>query len=1015
MKNEEEIKLKVIAPFLKNLGFTEEEVIFENKFEFRLGTNTFKVGKENNKKALGFSDILCKKGNLNLFIIEVKDQDIDITKDDIEQAISYARLVDPIAPFSIVTNGKSTRIFDTITKIDLTGTNISESSDYWANGLHISLEDELRQRFLAIQSFIGFSEDNILAFSKSQVDARISTLKGDKNNLQKKYIPELYLSNISIESQFEQFIDDEKQLFALIGESGVGKSNTICYLTYKYLAKHVVFFFNGSELIKDILSSIKDDCNWFFSPNLEDEEILSRLLTFTNEDRKIIIFIDAIDEIPYLNFVLELNELAKKLKKYPNVKICISCKSSEWPSFLKIKGNPSSIIDIAYKQVEGENGISKETFDKNLIYGIKLEKFENKDMDDLDVLYRKVFKYKGKLNNELRSELRLGFNFRIFATVFANKQIPKNLNDVNLLEEYLNKTLEKLDYETANNYLMEIAHSILIGSQNSSNKKYTNGYIDEQILRKQLNLGINDKLYPELFSYNILTRLSIYDGNVHIGFYYERLRNFIIATKVLKLHLLSNRDFVAMMNDLINYSIGKEVLLWYYNSSIIKHRSIIEEYYFNNALVFVNTYEKILNNHLMPIKDKFDPYTKDKIGLIINNSIDEGLKLYCFYPIKSDEQCKILHKNFSFDNNTFFQTFNVRTIRSDRNGFFVSNPKSKAREIIFEQLKKIIEKGELSEQNNISILIEKVLAIIHQFYKNLELDIDVKGRYIINFGDVFPIKLDFLLELIKYKFAQRYYEELEIQNLIKRDTIQVRKHNGVISYSVNRNSLDFNSINIKAKDAVNRNLSIPEPNIHGNIPPLKALKETILTLKKFSTEITACHLPSPDINEKNIVENLFKHGGRDRYIQDIIIAQFSDKRLCEYIKIFFELFLKEYKIIIEHNFKGIERQFQLYNNLPVVINCEINTHNRWLLIYGIKKINGESKVNVILNPIKSMFNEDKSEYLLMIGCSVTQLFRNSNIVPIDINVSDKSASELCNLRNFLYDWVGKELKKIKLN
>ncbi len=36
-----------------------------------------------------------------------------IGSDDIDQAISYSRLVHPIAPFSLITNGKEIRIFDT--------------------------------------------------------------------------------------------------------------------------------------------------------------------------------------------------------------------------------------------------------------------------------------------------------------------------------------------------------------------------------------------------------------------------------------------------------------------------------------------------------------------------------------------------------------------------------------------------------------------------------------------------------------------------------------------------------------------------------------------------------------------------------------------------------------------------------------------------------------------------------------------------------------------------------------
>lgn len=255
MKTEEDIKLKIVFPFLKDLGISLDEVSFETKFSFRLGTNVFEVSGKEKKIAYGSSDILCSRNNQNLFIIEVKDISHVLSAEDTDQAISYARLVHPIAPFAIVTNGVETRVYDTLTKKDLTGTKISESSTYWANGLKLSIEEELNQKFLALQNFVGYSEENSMAFSLAQVNARMSTLKGNGSNLNKKYIPELYYPVSYLENQFEQFLNSNSQMFSIIGESGVGKTSAMCYLTEKYFHKHIVFFLNGSELIKSILVS----------------------------------------------------------------------------------------------------------------------------------------------------------------------------------------------------------------------------------------------------------------------------------------------------------------------------------------------------------------------------------------------------------------------------------------------------------------------------------------------------------------------------------------------------------------------------------------------------------------------------------------------------------------------------------------------------------------------------------------------------------------------------------------
>ena len=101
--NEEDIRVKLLMPFLSDLGFDESEISLEDRFVIRLGRTTQTIQ--------GKSDLLCRRQGRNLFIIELKRDSHKIKQQDVEQGISYARaLVDNIAPFTIITNGKDTRI-----------------------------------------------------------------------------------------------------------------------------------------------------------------------------------------------------------------------------------------------------------------------------------------------------------------------------------------------------------------------------------------------------------------------------------------------------------------------------------------------------------------------------------------------------------------------------------------------------------------------------------------------------------------------------------------------------------------------------------------------------------------------------------------------------------------------------------------------------------------------------------------------------------------------------------------
>ncbi len=117
LMTEEEIKTRIILPYLADLGFDPAEVSLERTFSVRLRRNTHQLSSEKDGYAVsGRLDLLCRRANKNLFIIEVKRDGLTITQDDIDQGISYARLVDNIAPFVIVSNGEQTVVVDTITR-----------------------------------------------------------------------------------------------------------------------------------------------------------------------------------------------------------------------------------------------------------------------------------------------------------------------------------------------------------------------------------------------------------------------------------------------------------------------------------------------------------------------------------------------------------------------------------------------------------------------------------------------------------------------------------------------------------------------------------------------------------------------------------------------------------------------------------------------------------------------------------------------------------------------------------
>src|SRR6266511_3647124 len=138
--NEEEVKIKHVLPWLEQHGISKNEIKLECSFRVKIGKHSVLIGGEPQERKRSVAgarlDILIQRGNFNLMVVEVKAEHVEITAEDRDQAISYARLVDPIAPYALVTNGNQYLLYDVLTKDSIDPTTIR------VNGFICDLPDE---------------------------------------------------------------------------------------------------------------------------------------------------------------------------------------------------------------------------------------------------------------------------------------------------------------------------------------------------------------------------------------------------------------------------------------------------------------------------------------------------------------------------------------------------------------------------------------------------------------------------------------------------------------------------------------------------------------------------------------------------------------------------------------------------------------------------------------------------------------------------------------------------------
>lgn len=217
--SEEDLRTRVIYPLLTELGFQPGEIKVEVGFQVRIG---------HGKVTLPRADMLVSREGKHLFVVECKHPDHKFTTKDREQAISYARLVQPqIAPLALLTTGNRTEMLDALTgqSIDLVGRTMIES---WKS---VGMEDALRVRTEAISQFLCLSASNLLDFTKQELD-RIA----NRSSLRPSYEPSHHVPRTGISAELNrQCADGSGQITVLVGASTIGKSSEILASAHSWL------------------------------------------------------------------------------------------------------------------------------------------------------------------------------------------------------------------------------------------------------------------------------------------------------------------------------------------------------------------------------------------------------------------------------------------------------------------------------------------------------------------------------------------------------------------------------------------------------------------------------------------------------------------------------------------------------------------------------------------------------------------------------------------------------------
>lgn len=524
--SEEDIRTKVVYTWLADHGFTPEDISIEFSFEVRLGRGVYAVG-SNSPHSPTFrprADVLVRSSDgRNLLIIEVKAPHEKLDDDAKQQGISYARILRTggIAPFVVITNGHETQIYDSITEESLEGTRIPINHPHTKNEFLVCVE-ELELRSQALEMFLSLSEDNLLAFCRTQVAERMRLLKDEDPFSGKKYIPSLYIEREQAKEKLYSLLDEQKrQVVLLIGAPQVGKTNFVCHQVEELLRLgQPCLFYPAIGMENGLMEEISEDFNWILNDSKSSPQLLNKLeRILQRNNKKLHIFIDGWNEAS--------KELARKIDKgseriiSKSIHLVVSFTNvAARRLLLDEAGNLCHFAESASISVEAvsQMEVSPEKIGKRQSR-IFLDRYSQEEMR---IAYKKYADFFNVNIPENHNKVEEPLLLRIGMEQYKDSCFPETLNEPKLIEKSMtSKALrcKGIKEEIVITYLQQAAHEIFV----------QDAPVKQENILKRCGLPIVQSIPDGLFEAALLAKVCDSTGFPKIDFYYSRERDFAIS------------------------------------------------------------------------------------------------------------------------------------------------------------------------------------------------------------------------------------------------------------------------------------------------------------------------------------------------------------------------------------------------------------------------------------------------------------------------------------------------------
>jgi len=243
--------LKQIFPSFLSVGLKHQKI-----FSFRLGHHNVSVDNvdpKNHTRAI--SDVLLSLADKPVMLLELKRPGHALDGSDLDQGISYARLIPPMPPIVVLSNGDKSQMYNTYTKkpLDEEALDAAILQRILNQGASLA-KDDIQS---AINVLLNRMPETLISIMLEINTKNFQFKKGDISDLLKPISEEFQIKR-KITQRIYEAHSNGANLIGVMGPAFSGRTTTLYQFFIKYAKRdnHLVFFVDCDDHLSSIIQQL---------------------------------------------------------------------------------------------------------------------------------------------------------------------------------------------------------------------------------------------------------------------------------------------------------------------------------------------------------------------------------------------------------------------------------------------------------------------------------------------------------------------------------------------------------------------------------------------------------------------------------------------------------------------------------------------------------------------------------------------------------------------------------------